>query len=117
MVTVDGGSTASYAYDNQNRRYKKTVGSMVTHYGWEGAQVIAEYNGADGAAIYNYVYSGNRLLARMGSGVINWYVSDRLSTRLTLDASGNVIGRASDFAVWRGLRRERNAGEASFHEL
>jgi len=50
-VSVDGGSTASYAYDHQNRRYKKAVGSTVTHYVWEGSQQLAEHNGGTGAAI------------------------------------------------------------------
>jgi RHS repeat-associated protein len=93
IVSVDGGSTASYAYDNQNRRYKKTVGSTATHYVWEGPQVLAEHDASTGGVIYNYVYSGSRLVARMGSGVINWFASDRLSNRLVLDASGNVVGR------------------------
>jgi len=29
LVSVDGGATAQYAYDENNRRYKKTVGSAV----------------------------------------------------------------------------------------
>lgn len=45
VVNVDNGTTASYAYDHNNRRVKKTVGTNVTHYVWEGGQVIAEYDG------------------------------------------------------------------------
>ncbi len=51
IVSVDGGSTASYAYDHQNRRYKKTIGSTVTHYVWQGSQVLAEHNGSTGAVL------------------------------------------------------------------
>ena len=54
---------------------------------------MAEHDASTGGVIYNYVYSGSRMVARMGSGVINWFVSDRLSNRLVLDASGNVVGR------------------------
>jgi len=93
LTSVDGGATASYAYDQHNRRIKKVVGSTTTHYVWEGSQVIAEHDGSTGGVIYNYVYSGSRMIARMGSGVINWYLSDRLSERLVLDANGSVIGR------------------------
>lgn len=93
LISVDGGATASYAYDHNNRRMKGIQGSALTHYVWEGSQVIAEHDGATGAAIYNYVYSGTRPIARMGAGVINWYLSDRLSERLVLDANANVIGR------------------------
>lgn len=100
---VDAGATASYAYDYENRRIKKVAGSTSTHYVWEGSQVIAENDATTGAAIYNYVYSGNRLIARVGSGVINWYVSDRLSERLVLDANGNVIGRMAHLPFGEGF--------------
>jgi YD repeat-containing protein len=46
VVSVDGGSTGTHAYDNSNRRYKKAFGSAVTHYIWQGSQVIAEHTGA-----------------------------------------------------------------------
>ena len=97
IVSVDGGSTASYAYDHQNRRYKNTVGSTVTHYVWQGLQVLAEHNGGTGAVITDYVYSGNRMIAKVSGGTMQTFLSDRLSTRLTLDNtlynSGNVLGR------------------------
>lgn|GEM_PF-5465213 len=94
LRTVDWGTAnqASYVYDYANRRIKKYTNAAITYYAWEGNQVIAEYD-STGATVYNYVYSGGRLIARMGSGVINWYLNDRLSERLVLDASGNVIGR------------------------
>src|SRR6266404_2106150 len=93
LTSVDGGATATYGYDQHNRRIKKIVGSTITHYVWEAGQVLAEHDGTTGSVIYNYVYSGDRLIARMGSGVINWYLNDRLSERLVLDANANVIGR------------------------
>jgi hypothetical protein len=42
VVTVDGGTTATYIYDHKNRRLKKSVGSG-THYVWEGSQVLSEH--------------------------------------------------------------------------
>ncbi|MEK6288221.1 MAG: RHS repeat-associated core domain-containing protein [Acidobacteriota bacterium] len=84
---------ASYAYDQDNRRYKKTVGSAVTHYVWEGSQVVAEHNGSTGAVLTDYVYSGSRMIAKVSSGSTQYFLSDRLSTRLVLDSNGNVIGR------------------------
>jgi RHS repeat-associated protein len=98
LASVDGGSTSSYGYDHQNRRFKKTIGSTVTHYIWQGSQVIAEHDAATGGVIFNYVYSGGRLIAGMGGGVINWCLSDRLSTRLVLDSSGNVVGQQAHLA-------------------
>ena len=95
MVSVDGGLTASSAYDNQNRRYKKTIGSTVTHYVWEGSHVLAEHNGSTGAVLIDYIYSGSRMIAKVASGSTQYFLSDRLSARLTLDPSGNVLGRQS----------------------
>jgi uncharacterized protein RhaS with RHS repeats len=43
VVSVSGLSSESYCYDAGNRRVKKVVGGVVTHYIWEGDQVIAEY--------------------------------------------------------------------------
>jgi YD repeat-containing protein len=36
VVGVDSGATASYNYDQNNRRIKKVVGAGTTHYVWEG---------------------------------------------------------------------------------
>lgn len=93
LVSVDSGTTAVYAYDHQNRRYKKTVGGTVTHYIWEGSQAVADHNGSTGAAQVDYIYGGRRMIAKVAGGTTNYFLSDRLSVRLTLDASANVVGR------------------------
>jgi len=93
VVNADGGATARYAYDHHNRRYKKTVGSAVTHYVWEGSQVIAEYDANTSWVIAQYVYYGSRMIGRVTGASTQYFLSDRLSTRLVLDGSGNVIGR------------------------
>lgn len=74
LVKVDG-TNVIYTYDSENRRVKKEVGGVTTVYVWEDSQVIAEYT--NGAAT--------------GSG-LNYYLADRLSTRLKADSSGNVAG-------------------------
>jgi len=93
IVSVDSGSTASYTYDYQNRRYKKTIGSTVIHCVWQGSQVSGEHNGSTGAGLTDYVYSGSRIIAKVVSGSAQYFLSDRLSTRLMLDSNGNVLGR------------------------
>ncbi len=92
VVSVDGGTTAQYDYDQNNRRIKKTIGSAVTHYVWEGSQVVSEHDGS-GASLVEYIYSGSRMIGKVASGSTQYFLSDRLSVRLTLDASGNVSGR------------------------
>jgi RHS repeat-associated protein len=93
MVTVDGGSTSSCSYDLANRRVKKVAGGVTTHYVWEGSQVIAEYNGSTGVLISEYVFAGSRMAAREQSGIVRYFLQDRLSTRLITDSSGNLVGR------------------------
>jgi RHS repeat-associated protein len=55
--------------------------------------VLAEYNGSSGTLIRNNVYSGSRMIAKVEGGVTSYYLSDRLSTRLVLDSSGNMTSR------------------------
>ncbi|MEK6303815.1 MAG: RHS repeat-associated core domain-containing protein [Acidobacteriota bacterium] len=86
------GTAATYGYDQQNRRYKKKVGTAVTHYIWQGGKVLAEYNGSTGAVLASYWYVGERLF-RKGSGTIQMFLSDRLSVRLALSEIGAVVGR------------------------
>lgn len=95
LVSVDSGATAQYAYDHQNRRYKKTFPSGSTHYVWEGSHVMSEHNGSTGTVVADYVYSGSRLIAKVAGGTRSYFINDRLSARLTLDDSGAVTGQQS----------------------
>jgi len=93
LVCLDGCATGQYAYDPSNRRYKKVTGGVTTHYIWQGSQVIAEYDGSTGAVTAEYIYSGSRMITKITGGTTQYFLSDRLSARLMLDISGNVIGR------------------------
>ena len=77
LVSVGGLGSESYGYDAANHRVKKEVGGVVTHYIWEGDQVIAEYE-RGGAATQA---TGTR-----------YYHQDRLSTRVITDGVGAVVG-------------------------
>lgn len=46
-VTLPDGSTVSYAYDPLGRRIAQTHGAQTVRYGYDGAIVSAEYNGAN----------------------------------------------------------------------
>ena len=93
LVSVDGGATGQYSYDHQNRRWKKVASSATTHYVWEGSQVLSEHNGGTGAVLVDYIRSGKSMIAKVESGVTQYVLNDRLSVRLVMDASGNVVGR------------------------
>jgi RHS repeat-associated protein len=92
QANVDSGVTASSAYDSNNWRVKKVAGGLTTHYVWEGAQVIAEYNGSTGALISEYIFAGSRMVARDQGGVLRYFHQDRLSTRMITDSTGAVVG-------------------------
>jgi RHS repeat-associated protein len=77
LVSVSGLTPESYGYDAANRRVKTEAGGVVTHYIWEGGQVIAEYE-RGGAAT---PATGTR-----------YYHRDRMSTRVITDGAGNVVG-------------------------
>jgi hypothetical protein len=62
---------------------------------WAGDHVIAEHNGATGAQLVRYVYVGGRMLAKVEGAATRYFISDRLSARLVLDQSGNIVGRQS----------------------
>jgi hypothetical protein len=81
---VDGGATASYAYDQENRRIKKVEGATTTHYVWEGGQCIAEHNGSTGAVVSEYIFAGSRMIAREQGGNRIFFLYDRLSARATM---------------------------------
>jgi RHS repeat-associated protein len=92
LVSIDGGATAQNSYDHQNRRYKKTVGSTVTHYVWEGNKVLGEYSGSSGALQVNYWYAGERLFKKTGV-TTQVFLGDQRSLRLALTDIGVVAGR------------------------
>ena len=74
LVKADGGNVV-YTYDSANRRVKKTASGVTTYYVWEGSQVIAEYSTGPASG-----------------GGLRYHLADMLSTRLTTNGSGNVVG-------------------------
>ena len=69
------------------------TGGSNTHYIWQDSHVIAEYNGSSGALLADYIYSGDRMVAKVESGATSYFICDPVGVRLTLDASGGVVGR------------------------
>ncbi len=93
LVSVDSGATAQYSYDDQNQRLKKTSGGTAVQYVWQDSHVIGEYNDGSGTLLAEYIYSGNRMVAKVETGTTSYFLSDPLGARLTLDGGGNVVGK------------------------
>ncbi len=94
LVSVNSGAQ-TYKYDHQNRRIEKTVGSTTTHYVWEGGQVIAEHAASTGNVLVDYVFVGGRMVYKVESGVVKYFLSDRLSVRLMLSEGAPLTGEVT----------------------
>jgi RHS repeat-associated protein len=95
LVAVDGGATAQYFYDGRSRRTIKIASGATTHYIWEGNEVLAEHNGSTGAFVVDYIlYAGGFIAKVNASSTVgaDYFLKDKLSERLRLDANGNVLG-------------------------
>jgi RHS repeat-associated protein len=92
QVSVDGGTTVTSVYDSANQRVKKVAAGVTTHYVLEGSQVIAEYNGSTGALVREYVYAGNRMVAKEEGGGTYYIHQDRVSMRIMTNQYGGRYG-------------------------
>ena len=91
LVDVDG--TITYTYDALGRRVSKTVNGTVTKYVYDGARVIAEYDGA-GQLLRKYIYGpglDEPMLMQTGA-TRYYYLFDSLGSVIGLtDASGSLV--------------------------
>ena len=91
LASVDG--TITYAYDALGRRVSKTVNGTVTKYVYDGARVIAEYDGA-GQLLRKYVYGpglDEPVMMQVGTARY-YYLFDSLGSVIGLtDASGGLV--------------------------
>jgi RHS repeat-associated protein len=60
LVSVD--NNVSYAYNHENTRVSKTVNAEITHFIYDGAKLIGEYN-SDGSVKNEYIYLNGTPLA------------------------------------------------------
>lgn len=99
MVSVTGGTTASYTYDDRGFRVKKSANGTTTVYIYSGSEDIAEYdNGATPSSpSREFIYGNGELLAQVSAGTTTYYQKDYLSVRMVTDASGNVIGQQGHY--------------------
>jgi RHS repeat-associated protein len=91
LTGVDG--TISYSYDALGRRASKTVNGNITNYVYDGARVIAEYDGA-GQLLRKYIHGpGLDEPVLMQTGATRYYyLFDSLGSVIGLtDASGGLL--------------------------
>jgi RHS repeat-associated protein len=90
VVTTKSGTTTtvSYGYDGGGRRVRRTVGSQVTYYLWDGDELVAELAGSTGNFAVEYtIYPG---VDRPHSARIGGPTGQM--AYVAVDALGNVVG-------------------------
>ena len=82
LIQVDGGSTATYAYDPLGRRVTKTIGGTTTNYAYDlGQDALFETQGS--SWVTAYIYFGDALTGEYTNGTTYFLHQDHLgSTRL-----------------------------------
>lgn len=94
------GMTATYDYDSDDRRTKKTVNGVVTRTMWSGADEVGEYNAA-GTLVRRFVPDGTggmdaRLMTVEAGGTAYWHHTDRQgSVVATSSSAGQVVATAT----------------------
>jgi len=101
VSAADGSGTASYSYNGSGLRVQKTFSGTTTVYVFSEGRVIAEY--ANGTLSEEYVYTnGGSLLAEYDNGFLTYHGRDYLSTRILMDANGNVAGQQGHYPFGEG---------------
>lgn len=100
MGASRAGMTATYDYDSDDRRTKKTVNGVVTRTMWSGADEVGEYNAA-GTLVRRFIPDGTgsmdaRLMTVEAGGTAYWHHTDRQgSVVATSNAAGRVVSTAT----------------------
>ncbi len=89
LVGVD--NNVSYAYNHENTRVSKTINAETTHFIYDGAKLIGEYN-SDGSVKNEYIYLNGTPLAVINATKILYIHTDHLGTpRRLADENGNIV--------------------------
>jgi RHS repeat-associated protein len=101
LVKVEkaGAVVATYGYDSQNRRIRKTVGAKVTHYHYDNNNLLIGEALADGTLLRDYFYLNGEPIAlreyEQNPGTY-FFLNDHLGTPQQLvTATGAPVWRAA----------------------
>ena len=112
VLEVDGGSTASYVYNENGQRVRKNTGSTWTEYFYgPNGSVQSEYNGSWPV---QYVYAGSRLIAGYAQGTTAFGFTDQLgSTRLVTAVNQSIV----DNMDYEPFGQQTAGGSATTHKF
>ena len=101
---VAGATTASYAYDYQGRRSKKTIGSVTTTYLFSGAEVLRD----SGSITTDYLLGVgiDEPLACVTGGNVFYLDVDALGSVTASNKVDGVVQHAVMFDAWGSVKSE-----------
>lgn len=88
IISVDGGSTASYVYDAEGRRVEKATATLTLDYVYDlEGNAIALFNKANGGWWWGEVFAGGRHLATYYNNTtyfdhVDWLGTERVRTTI-----------------------------------
>ncbi|TQV61456.1 MAG: RHS repeat protein, partial [Sulfurovum sp.] len=93
LIGVD--NNVSYAYNHENTRVSKTVNAQTTHFIYDGAKLIGEYN-SEGSVKNEYIYLDNIPVGVIPRGYpqdgVKYIHTDHLGTpRRLADENANIV--------------------------
>ena len=99
-----GNPVASYSYDYQGRRTSKTVSGVTTKYCYDGAQVIAEYDGSN-TLLRKFIYGPGIdkpicMIDIADSNTVYYYHFDGLGSVIALSDVNSVIVERYSYDVF-----------------
>ncbi|MGH9890867.1 MAG: RHS repeat-associated core domain-containing protein [bacterium] len=96
MTSVGGGSTATYVYNAEGQRVRKTAGGVTTDYIRDlGGQVVAERVGSTWTI--GYVYMNGQLVAQYSNGTTYFAHKDHLGSTRLLTKVDQSIQECTDY--------------------
>ena len=102
LRSVGGSTEASYAYDHQGRRTRKTVGGHATHYLYDGLNLIGEGPSALTTTDRQYLFGPgiDEPLAMATAAGVYYYSVDGLGSVTILNDSAGTVVNSYSYDAW-----------------
>jgi RHS repeat-associated protein len=103
LVQVDktGQASQTYAYDDQGRRIKKSVGSNVTQYLYNGMDIHGEYTTwSQASALYTHGPNTDDPLIRVAANDTRYYHQDGLGSVVATTDPNGTLTAAQLYDAW-----------------
>jgi len=109
QITYSAQPTDVYLYDGDGHRTRRTVGSTVTNYAYDGGSIVAEYSGT-GALRYDLPGVG----WVVASGNVQWYSLHNLRGDLVASYQGTSPQVVRDWDAYGGYYTLRGGTDTDF---